>query len=158
MPNATGIRADVTGEHPEWLDVLDRLGSVPDDAAEHLITAVGYARRPTGYRSSAATSLAWLGRLGDLDDEIADLPDHLVLPVLARPYLGRRKNGPLHYDPLARALASRPRLDDMLAEKLSPTSMYAIDSSDLPVAIEGLSSTWQFVRRHAAIVLLTVHI
>ncbi|MGV9482228.1 hypothetical protein, partial [Gordonia aichiensis] len=111
-----------------------------------------------GCRGAAASTLAWVGRLDLVVADLSSLTHQQALDVVARPYLGRDKNGPLNYSPLERVLDAHPMLHDELVTRLSPTSMYGIDADDLPAAMSGLSSRWAFVRRHASIVLLSVHV
>ncbi|MGV9669202.1 hypothetical protein ACWDPV_01220 [Gordonia sp. NPDC003504] len=143
---------------PDWVSILDAMGSVPDHAAEHLRLVIADTERPLAHRASVAASMAWLGRLGDVVEDLTDLPDELVVSVVSRAYLGDHKNARLEYASLERVLASRPHLDQVLVEQLSPTRMFSIAEGDSGAAMAGLASRWVFVRRHAAIVLLTVHI
>ncbi|MGW0454979.1 hypothetical protein [Gordonia sputi] len=149
---------------PHWLAVFDELDEVGDDVVARLRAVVADPAFAQQRRAGIASSLAWHGRLTDLIDVLPTLPEDVVLRVLARPYLGTHRNGGTHkkgrlaYAPVEQALIGREHLDGMLVEMLSPTSMYAIDSDDVAVVMAGLSSPWAFVRRHASIVLLTVHI
>lgn len=90
--------------------------------------------------------------------DLTSVTDSEALGVIAEPYLGTRKNGRLTYRPLERIFVERPRLHDRLMTRLTPAEMYPIDADDLPVAVAALSSCWPFIRRHAAIVLLSVHL
>lgn len=105
-----------------------------------------------------ATSLAWLGRLDIVINSMSILADDALYAAIATPYLSARKNGPLDYAPLEAALDVAPHLHQRLYKELSPIHMYAIDAGDLPTAITGLSSRWQAIRRHAAIVMLSIHL
>lgn len=90
--------------------------------------------------------------------DLASFTDSEALAAIAGLYLGTRKNGRLTYQPLERILVERPRLHDRLMSRLTPAEMYPIDADDLPVAVAALSSGWPFIRRHAAIVLLSAHL
>ncbi|MGW4368736.1 hypothetical protein ACWEKT_24140 [Nocardia takedensis] len=114
------------------------------------------ARAPMPVRGLAAASLAWAGRLAV--DDLAELTDDLRAAAIGRRYLSPTANGPLDYGLFEAALDRYPHLHDALFEKLSPTSMFAIRGDDIDTARHALSSPWPVVRRHAAIVLLTVHV
>lgn len=142
----------------DWCAVLDALSAIPDDVAAQLRDVVGTTGRPEAYRARVASSVGWLGRLGEIVDLMSDMSDEVVLSVLSRRYLADHLNGGLEYASLERVLASRPHLDHVLATQLSPSRMFAIGEGEVGVAMAGLSSRWVFVRRHAATVLLTVHV
>lgn len=139
-------------------DLLDRIGRVSDEVACELLSLVRDRSWSDVVRGAAASTLAWVGRLDLVVADLSSLTHQQALDVVARPYLGRDKNGPLNYSPLERVLDAHPMLHDELVTRLSPTSMYGIDADDLPAAMSGLSSRWAFVRRHASIVLLSVHV
>lgn len=141
----------------EWFDALDQIGWMADDLAAHVVELVRDNSRPLVVRARAASTLAWVGRLDAVVAELSSLTDEHALDVAGRPYLGQHKNGRLCYAAIEQTLDAHPTLHDALVERLSPTTMYAVDAGDLPAAISGLSSRWLFVRRHAAIVLLSAH-
>ena len=82
----------------------------------------------------------------------------LALDAIARPYIGEHKNGPLDYGPLESVLNTFPEYDDELFARLSANVMFEINATDLDAATKALSSRWRFVRRHAAIVMLSTHL
>ena len=67
-------------------------------------------------------------------------------------------DGPLSYDILTDTLARSPGLDKSLVRSLSVDSVRPIDATDVPTAVDALSSPYESIRRHAAIVLLSVHL
>lgn len=67
-------------------------------------------------------------------------------------------DGPLDYTPLIEALTRDAALDAVLAQALSPDTVRPIGADDVDTALAALSSEWASVRRHASIVLLSVHL
>lgn len=67
-------------------------------------------------------------------------------------------DGPLSYDALTDTLARSPDLDKPLTKTLSVDSVRTIDATDVLTAVDALSSPYESIRRHAAIVLLSVHL
>lgn len=113
---------------------------------------------PSTVHGDAASALAWLGCLDVVVPRLGDFPRETAVEVVGRPYLGDRKLGPLDYGLLEEVLRLWPEMDDALLARVSPFRMYAIDGGDVPTAMQGLGSEWAFVRRHASIVMLTMHV
>ncbi|MBE7159829.1 MAG: hypothetical protein INR72_01185 [Williamsia herbipolensis] len=79
-------------------------------------------------------------------DVSADIDEHVAV------------DGPLDYGPLTDALSRRPELDTLLAAGLSADRVRPVDADDVATAIAALDSPWDTIRRHASIVLLSVHL
>ena len=85
-------------------------------------------------------------------------PDDMAAQALSAPFLAEHRRTPLDYRLLAEILAARPVLDDLMLASLTPTRIHDIAHEDLRTASDALASPWQFIRRHAAIVLLSSHL
>ncbi|MFW0785292.1 hypothetical protein AAFP35_12280 [Gordonia sp. CPCC 206044] len=140
------------------LSVLEETRTTDDRAIDTLLAIVGDDRVPPRLRADVGACLSWLNQLGRTAPLLDLLPDDLVCDVLGAPYLRETTNGPLNYRPLEQAIVATPRFDEQLFLRLSATRIHRIRSADVSTATAALSSPSRFVRRHAAIVLLSVHV
>lgn len=138
--------------------IIDLVSNTRPEITDRLLEILRDREVSLSVRAAAASSLAWLGQLEAIISDLDELPRDLTAAVIARPYFSARKNGPLSYRALEAGLQRFPALNSTLSTQLSPTAMFEIDRSDIPTAIEALTSDWSLVRSHAANVLLTAHI
>ncbi|UCZ87957.1 MULTISPECIES: hypothetical protein [Gordonia] len=139
-------------------DVLIDTGITDSQVADRLADTVERAgNRPVDV-AKAATVLCMLGHVHRATHLVAGLPDDMAAQALSAPFLAEHRRTPLDYRLLAEILAARPVLDDLMLASLTPTRIHDIAHEDLRTASDALASPWQFIRRHAAIVLLSSHL
>jgi len=143
---------------PVWADVADQIPVVAAPLVDVLFETLGDRGVPHRVRARAASSLAWLGYLGEIAPALASLPSEVALDVIARRYLSESKRGRLDYSPLEKVFDRRPELHDALLARLSATEMHDTDAADIATALAAIDSPWPFIRQHASVVMLTAHV
>lgn len=150
--------AAASGGIDRVLDVLLAIGEVDDQAAERILAFAKVPTTTAEVRAHAVSVLSAGGQTGRAMNLLADLPDHLAGRAVSAPYVDGERRCQLDYAPIRKVLAMRPELDEVMAAELTSDRIQDIGHEDLRTAADALDSPSRFIRRHAAIVLLSSHL
>ena len=139
-------------------DALADLETVDSHTADQL---VDLARNPATLpqaRARAVTALCSLGYPTKTLELLDLLPEEVAGRSLAAPFLTDGRKRRLDYEPVRQILHIHPELDEFMFASLTPARIHDIAYEDLQTAADALASPSRFIRRHAAIILLSSHL